>query len=64
MVARPFEPAETLKLSVKTALEPLSTLTVFGPEIHRHARGQCSATSHTPFLPLPSGMPTHEEDWT
>ena len=29
MVARPFEPAETLKLSVKTALELLSTLTVF-----------------------------------
>jgi NADH:ubiquinone oxidoreductase subunit F (NADH-binding) len=41
-----------------------STLTVFGPEIHRHARGHCSATNDTPFLPLPPGMPTHEEDWT
>ena len=46
-----------------------SALAVFGPEIHRHARGSCSArnhgaTSHTPFLPLPPGMPTSEEDWT
>src|SRR5689334_2991402 len=41
-----------------------SALAVFGPEIHRHARGQCSATNHTPFLPLPPGMPTREEDWT
>jgi NADH:ubiquinone oxidoreductase subunit F (NADH-binding) len=41
-----------------------SALAVFGPEIHRHARGQCSATNHSPFLPLPPGMPTREEDWT
>ena len=41
-----------------------SALAVFGPEIHRHARGSCSATNHTPFLPLPPGMPTSEEDWT
>ena len=41
-----------------------SALTVFGPEIKRHARGQCSATDRTPFLPLPQGMPTSEEDWT
>ena len=39
-------------------------LAVFGREIHRHARGQCSATNHSPFLPLPPGMPTREEDWT
>jgi NADH:ubiquinone oxidoreductase subunit F (NADH-binding) len=41
-----------------------SALAVFEPEIHRHARGSCSATNHTPFLPLPPGMPTREEDWT
>jgi NADH:ubiquinone oxidoreductase subunit F (NADH-binding) len=41
-----------------------SALTVFAPEIARHAGGQCSATNHRPFLPLPAGMPTSEEDWT
>jgi NADH:ubiquinone oxidoreductase subunit F (NADH-binding) len=46
-----------------------SALTVFEPEIRRHARGLCSAGNHgaadrTPFLPLPPGMPTREEDWT
>jgi NADH:ubiquinone oxidoreductase subunit F (NADH-binding) len=41
-----------------------STLTTFAPEISLHARGQCSATNHTPFLPLPAGMPTTEDDWT
>jgi NADH:ubiquinone oxidoreductase subunit F (NADH-binding) len=41
-----------------------STLTTFAPEISLHARGQCSATSRTPFLPLPAGVPTTEEDWT
>jgi len=41
-----------------------SALTVFAPEIHRHARGQCSATNRAPFLPLPDGLPTSEEDWT
>ena len=40
-----------------------SALTVFEPEIHRHARGQCSATNRRPFLPLPDGLPTSEEDW-
>jgi len=45
-----------------------STLTVFADEIALHARGQCSATqcsatSRTPFLPLPPGMPTTEDDW-
>jgi NADH:ubiquinone oxidoreductase subunit F (NADH-binding) len=46
-----------------------SALTVFAPEISLHARGQCSATNHGatnrgPFLPLPHGMPTSEDDWT
>ena len=41
-----------------------SALTVFAPEISLHARGQCSATSRRPFLPLPDGIPTREEDWT
>jgi NADH:ubiquinone oxidoreductase subunit F (NADH-binding) len=41
-----------------------STLTTFAPEISLHARGRCSATNRTPFLPLPAGMPTTEDDWT
>jgi NADH:ubiquinone oxidoreductase subunit F (NADH-binding) len=41
-----------------------STLTTFAPEISVHARGQCSATNRTPFLPLPDGMPMTEDDWT
>jgi NADH:ubiquinone oxidoreductase subunit F (NADH-binding) len=41
-----------------------SALTVFEPEIQRHARGHCSATNRRPFLPLPPGMPTREEDWS
>jgi NADH:ubiquinone oxidoreductase subunit F (NADH-binding) len=41
-----------------------SALTVFAPEISLHARGLCSATNRTPFLPLPDGMPTTEDDWT
>ena len=41
-----------------------STLTVFAAEIALHANGQCSATDRTPFLPLPAGMPTTEDDWT
>jgi NADH:ubiquinone oxidoreductase subunit F (NADH-binding) len=40
-----------------------SALTVFAPEISVHARGHCSATNRTPFLPLPDGMPTTEDDW-
>jgi NADH:ubiquinone oxidoreductase subunit F (NADH-binding) len=40
-----------------------STLTVFAPEISLHARGQCSATNRTPFLPLPAGAPMTEDDW-
>ncbi len=46
-----------------------SALTVFAPEIARHARGQCSASrpgaaNRKPFLPLPAGLPASEEDWT
>ena len=46
-----------------------SALTVFAPEISLHARGQCSASHHAatnrrPFLPLPAGLPTSEDDWT
>jgi NADH:ubiquinone oxidoreductase subunit F (NADH-binding) len=40
-----------------------SALRVFAPEIARHARGQCAATSRKPFLPLPDRMPTSEQDW-
>ena len=41
-----------------------SALTVFAPELSRHEKGQCSATNHRPFLPLPDGIPTSEDDWT
>jgi len=46
-----------------TARFVASALTVFAPEISVHARGHCSATNRTPFLPLPYGMPTTEDDW-
>jgi NADH:ubiquinone oxidoreductase subunit F (NADH-binding) len=41
-----------------------SALQVFAGEINRHARGHCSASSRTPFLPLPDRRPTTEQDWT
>jgi NADH:ubiquinone oxidoreductase subunit F (NADH-binding) len=41
-----------------------SALTVFAPELSRHEKGQCSATNRRPFLPLPAGIPTSEDDWT
>ena len=40
-----------------------SALTVFAPEISVHASGRCSATDRRPFLPLPDGVPTTEDDW-
>jgi len=43
-----------------------SALTVFAPELARHANGHCSATRagpREPFLPLPASLPTREEDW-
>ena len=46
-----------------TARFVASALTVFAPEISVHARGHCSATNRAPFLPLPHGMPTTEDDW-
>ena len=40
-----------------------STLAIFGTELTAHARGQCSATSHRPFLPVPAGVPASQADW-
>ena len=40
-----------------------STLTVFAPEIARHAHGHCSAANRRPFLPLPAAIPSTEDDW-
>jgi NADH:ubiquinone oxidoreductase subunit F (NADH-binding) len=40
-----------------------SALTVFGAEIGRHARGQCSGTQPAPFLPIPAAAAT-EADWS
>jgi NADH:ubiquinone oxidoreductase subunit F (NADH-binding) len=41
-----------------------SALTVFASELSWHEKGRCSATSRRPFLPLPDGIPTSEDDWT
>jgi NADH:ubiquinone oxidoreductase subunit F (NADH-binding) len=41
-----------------------SALQVFAPELARHERGRCTAANRRPFLPLPGGFPTHEDDWT
>jgi NADH:ubiquinone oxidoreductase subunit F (NADH-binding) len=41
-----------------------SALTVLAPELSWHQKGQCSATNRRPFLPLPDGIPTSEDDWT
>ena len=41
-----------------------STLAVFAGELTAHARGQCPATSHHPFLPVPAGLPAGQADWT
>jgi NADH:ubiquinone oxidoreductase subunit F (NADH-binding) len=40
-----------------------STLAVFAGELTAHARGQCPATSHHPFLPVPAGVPAGQADW-
>jgi len=40
-----------------------SALVTFGPELSRHSRGQCSARGRRPFLPLPDGVPTTDDDW-
>jgi NADH:ubiquinone oxidoreductase subunit F (NADH-binding) len=41
-----------------------STLAVFSRELTAHARGQCTATSSRPFLPVPAGVPASQADWT
>jgi NADH:ubiquinone oxidoreductase subunit F (NADH-binding) len=41
-----------------------SALRVFEPELARHERGHCLARTRQPFLPLPDGVPAHEDDWT
>jgi NADH:ubiquinone oxidoreductase subunit F (NADH-binding) len=40
-----------------------SALRVFELEFRLHERGRCSAVNHRPFLPLPDGIPTNEDDW-
>ncbi|HEU5416462.1 MAG TPA: NADH-ubiquinone oxidoreductase-F iron-sulfur binding region domain-containing protein [Streptosporangiaceae bacterium] len=40
-----------------------SALHVFGPELARHARGLCHATSARPFLPVPAGAAS-DADWS
>ncbi len=37
-----------------------SALTVFRAELDAHARGRCTATDHTPFLPVPAGPAAQE----
>jgi NADH:ubiquinone oxidoreductase subunit F (NADH-binding) len=41
-----------------------SALTVFAAEISRHKQGTCSAATREPFLPLPPGAPSSDEDWS
>lgn len=40
-----------------------SALETFAGEVSRHLRGQCGATSHQPFLPVPGDTAQAEEDW-
>jgi NADH:ubiquinone oxidoreductase subunit F (NADH-binding) len=40
-----------------------SALRTFANEVSRHQRGQCSATSTAPFLPVPDRAARSEEDW-
>ena len=41
-----------------------SALIVFAPELAWHERGRCTGANRRPFLPLPDGVPDHEDDWT
>jgi NADH:ubiquinone oxidoreductase subunit F (NADH-binding) len=41
-----------------------SALLVFAPELAWHERGRCTGANRRPFLPLPDGVPAHEDDWT
>ncbi len=40
-----------------------SALITFAAELDRHGRGRCSATTSSPFLPIPRGAARTEEDW-
>lgn len=40
-----------------------SALTTFADEVDLHLAGECSATDHTPWLPVPEGGPSNEQDW-
>ncbi|HEY6277570.1 MAG TPA: NADH-ubiquinone oxidoreductase-F iron-sulfur binding region domain-containing protein [Streptosporangiaceae bacterium] len=40
-----------------------SALGVFAPELDHHLRGQCTATSRHPFLPLPPDPAPDDADW-
>ena len=40
-----------------------SALRTFAAEVVRHQRGQCSATSSKPFLPVPQDAASNETDW-
>ena len=40
-----------------------SALVTFAAELGRHERGRCSATSREPFLPIPAGAASTEDDW-
>ncbi len=40
-----------------------SALRMFAAEVTQHARGDCSATSNEPFLPIPAG-PSNNADWS
>ena len=40
-----------------------SALRVFGDEIASHARGECTGTSGSPFLPLPATPAIDDADW-
>jgi NADH:ubiquinone oxidoreductase subunit F (NADH-binding) len=41
-----------------------SALRAFAAEVDRHQRGQCSATSAKPFLPVPQDAARTSSDWT
>jgi NADH:ubiquinone oxidoreductase subunit F (NADH-binding) len=41
-----------------------SALTVFAGELGRHKQGSCSAATREPFLPLPPGAPSSDDDWS
>ncbi len=40
-----------------------SALVAFAEEIDRHEQGRCSATDHSPLLPVPADAPLTDDDW-